>query len=501
MTSLESGEGTALRAPVWEDRDDFRRMRDVLDEIGYTHAGVCALLQTPDIYGASDARQELWRWRARGDSPLEILTRLFLLGLPVEASSVRRALLPMPLEQWQKARLLLGAGEQIRAAVHLLPVQARDRLVYDFATRDRAQMQPDYVMGVGSSSRTLANLTVRRPGPHTTTLDLGTGCGYQAFLAAAHSTAVVAADRNPRAVAMAAFNAALNGLDQVVCVEGDLFAPVAGQTFDLIVSNPPFVISPSTHYIFRDSGLPGDQICRRLVREAPAFLVEGGYCQILGNWAHVVGQDWQERLAEWAAGTGCDVWVMRCETQDTAVYAATWIEHTEGGDSRHTAAQFDAWMEYYAEQRIEAVSAGLITLRKASDRPNWFQADDAPVRMLGPCGSAVDRAFAARDFLLAAGEESLLREQALKIAPSVLLETRFEPTSEGWALDSTRLRLTKALAYEQEIPAVFASFIAQCREGQRPGEFLDALVTDAETRAGLLNGLRMLIARGFLLPA
>ena len=158
-------------------------------------------------------------------------------------------------------------------------------------------------------------------------------------------------------------------------------------------------------------------------------------------------------------------------------------------------------MEYYAEQRIEAVSAGLITLRKASDRPNWFQLDDAPARMLGPCGAAVERALAARDFLLAAGEESVLREQALKIAPSALLETRFEPTPEGWALDSTRLRLTEALAYEQEIPAAFAAFIAQCREGQRPGELLDAPATDAETRARLLNGLRMLIARGFLIPA
>ncbi|MCW3096990.1 MAG: methyltransferase protein [Chthonomonadaceae bacterium] len=497
--SSEPGEATTLRAPDWKDRDDFRRMRDVLDAIGYTHTEVCAQLQTLDIQGASDARQDLWRRRARGDSPREILIRLFLLGLTGEEAEVRRALAPMTLEQWLQAGLLLRSGEQIWAAVHLLPAQGQTRLIYDFAPRDRAQMRPDYVMGVGASSRTLANLTVRRPDMHTTTLDLGTGCGYQAFLAAAHSTRVVATDRNPRAVAMVAFNAALNGLDQVVCVEGDLFAPVVGQTFDLIVSNPPFVISPSMHYIFRDSGLPGDALCRQLVREAPEFLAEGGYCQILCNWAHITGYDWRERLAEWAAGIGCDVWVMRSETQDAAVYATTWIEHTEGGDRRHTTAEFDAWMEYYAAQGIEAVSAGLITLRKARDRPHWFQADDAPTRMLGPCGAAIDQAFAARDFLLAIGEEGLL-EQPLKITPSALLETRFAPTSEGWALDTTHLRLREGLAYEQEVPSAFAGFIAQCREGQRPGELLDAMDADAETRAGLLDGLRLLIARGFLLP-
>jgi len=495
------GEETALRAPDWEDRDDFRRMRDVLDAAGYIHAGVCALLQVSDIQGASEARQDLWRWRARGDSPLEVLIRLFLLGLAVEEDSVRRALLPMTLEQWQQARLLQRSDGQIRATVHLLPVQGETRLIYDFATRDRARMRPDYVMGVGSSSRTLANLTIRRPGAQTTTLDLGTGCGYQAFLAAAHSSAVVAADRNPRAVAMTAFNAALNGLDHVSCVEGDLFAPVAGQTFELIVSNPPFVISPSTHYIFRDSGLPGDQICRQLVWEAPAFLAEGGYCQILGNWAHLAGQDWRERLAEWATGSGCDVWVMRCETHEAAIYAMTWIEHTEGGDRRHTAAQFDAWMEYYAAQGIEAVSAGLITLRKTSDRPNWFQADDAPTRMLGSCGDAVHRGFAARDFLRASGKERGLWEQPLKISPSALLETRFAPASEGWALNSTDLRLTEGLAYEQEIPSALTAFIAQCREGQRPADLLDSLARDAETQAMFLDRLRLLIARGFLMPA
>lgn len=497
----ESGDERVRPAPNWEDRNDFLRMREVLDNAGYTHAGICRLLHAPDLQGASEVRQDLWRRHAGGDSPLEILTRLFLLGLPVAESSARQALAPMALEQWQQARLVLREGEQVCATVHLLPLANEQRLIYDFAPRNRALMRPDYVMGVGSSSRTLANLTIRLPSTQTT-LDLGTGCGYQAFLAAAHSRRVVATDRNPRAVAMAQFNALLNGLDQVECMEGDLFEPVAGRRFDLIVSNPPFVISPSSHYIFRDSGLAGDGICRRVLREAPAFLTEGGYCQILCNWAHLIGQEWRERLAEWAGGLGCDVWVMRCETQEAAVYAATWIEHTEGGDRGHTAAEFDAWMDYYAEQGIEAISAGLITLRKTGGGgPNWFQADDAPARMLGACGGAVAHAFAARDFLLQTQEASVLENLPLRIAPSALLETRFIPTEEGWELQKSSLRLTEGLAYEQEIPPAFASFLAQCREGIPPGELLDALAPDPGTRAFFLDGIRLLIAQGFLLPA
>jgi methylase of polypeptide subunit release factors len=53
-------------------------------------------------------------------------------------------------------------------------------------------------------------------------LDLGAGCGIQALLAARHADRVVASDLNPRAVGIAAFNAALNEV-AVDCVEGDLF--------------------------------------------------------------------------------------------------------------------------------------------------------------------------------------------------------------------------------------------------------------------------------------
>lgn len=142
MTSSGLGEEIALRAPDWEDKDDFRRMQDVLDTVGYTHAEVCAQLQTTDIQGASDARQYQWRRCVRGDSPKEILIRLFLLGLMGDEAEVRRALAPMSLEQWLQAGLLLRRGEQIWAAVHLLPAQGRIRLIYDFAPRGRRSTSP-----------------------------------------------------------------------------------------------------------------------------------------------------------------------------------------------------------------------------------------------------------------------------------------------------------------------------------------------------------------------
>ena len=73
-------------------------------------------------------------------------------------------------------------------------------------------------------------------------LDMGTGSGVCAVVAARHARRVIAVDINPAAVRCATINVALNGMEQRVEVRhGDLFAPVAGQQFDLILFNPPFL--------------------------------------------------------------------------------------------------------------------------------------------------------------------------------------------------------------------------------------------------------------------
>ncbi|GAB4515917.1 MAG: hypothetical protein OHK0046_20160 [Anaerolineae bacterium] len=72
-------------------------------------------------------------------------------------------------------------------------------------------------------------------------LDMGTGSGIGAVFAAETARQVVAVDINPEAVRCARLNALLNRVEQCVDVrEGDLFAPVEGQRFDVVLFNPPF---------------------------------------------------------------------------------------------------------------------------------------------------------------------------------------------------------------------------------------------------------------------
>ena len=208
--------------------------------------------------------------RLAGDDEFTTLARLFLLGLDVPARNVTDVIGDLALEDLDSMRLAEATPDGVRATVRLVP-HGDYYLASDLAGDSLADSPRVWVPGVQAPSVTLAKLAVRRS--VRAALDLGTGCGIQALLAAKHAERVVATDVNPRALRFAAFNAALNGVD-VELREGDLFAPVAGERFDLIVSNPPYVISPEARHLYRDSGLGADEVSRRVVRQAAVHLVD-----------------------------------------------------------------------------------------------------------------------------------------------------------------------------------------------------------------------------------
>ncbi len=490
------------RAPSFDSQEDFDRFRSILLDGGYTPGKILERIGYTDLSSVRSDDLPLLMRRTKGAEPLDSFIRLFLMEAAVSARDAQRAFKPMELETLCKAGLLQIDGASVRASVKLVPFQ--DLLIaFDLSGRLQTDCAHDYVMGIGSSSLTLANLTVRS---HSRlTLDLGAGCGVQTLFAARHSDRVVAVDRNARAVQFADFNARLNELSSIESLEGDFFEPVQGKTFDLIVSNPPFVISPETRYIYRDGGMQGDMICRKIAREAPHFLNEGGFCQILCNWAEYSGENWRERLEKWFEGSGCDVWVMRSETRDAASYASTWIRHTEKAQSSDFAQRFDEWMSYYERQGIEAMSAGLISMRRSSGRANWFKADESPEKMLGKCGEHVVQGFKLKDFLESLAGDSDLLAACLCASPDVRLDKSYEISEEAWVETGTQLSLKRGLAYSGRADAFIAELVAGC-DGRRP--LRDLLVKMAkslhvspeEISSALCGIVRGLIERGFLLP-
>ncbi|MDY6998102.1 MAG: methyltransferase, partial [Actinomycetota bacterium] len=297
---------------------------------GYTTDGVAELLGAD----AGAFSRGLW-WsalrateRAGADRQrLAVLVRLLLLGTEESRDRVAAALPTAGVD----ALIVDGAfeaapGGGVRAALDIRPHSdgARDFLVVsdlDAAARP-GPVHHDHVLGIGGASVSLAHAVIREPVGRA--LDLGTGCGIQALHLAAHCEQIVATDTNERALALAAATARLNGMSWDLR-RGSLFEPVAGERFDLIVSNPPFVVGTgSLDYQYRDSGVAGDGLCRSMVEQVGDHLEPGGTAQIMANWLVGDGQDWRERVAGWLADTGLHAWVVQREFADPVSYVSLW---------------------------------------------------------------------------------------------------------------------------------------------------------------------------------
>jgi len=364
-------------------------------------------------------------------------------------------------------------------------------------------MAGDFVIGIGGATMTMANFMIRRRS--RLALDLGTGCGLLALLKSVETDKVIATDRNTRAVQLATFNARMNGLENMDCREGSLFEPVAGLTFDLIVSNAPFVISPSSGYLFLDGGMQGDQFCQNLVRGAAESLNEGGYCQFLCNWAHLKGQDWQERLSKWFDRTGCDAWVLRGETEDTSAYAKKWIKHFEPGDSADFGRIYGDWMNFYTSEGIEAISMGFITMRRRSTGANWFRIDTQPETKSRDLGEDIIGAFELRDFLDTVQDDESLMRAVLRPADELHLAVEYKTSVHGWTAVSRQLQKKRGFGFTANTDELCSGFIGRCDGKRTVGELVKEVASisslpEDRIAPGALHVIRHLIERGFLLP-
>ena len=120
-----------------------------------------------------------------------------------------------------------------------------------------------------------------RLGPGVRVLDLGTGSGHLAVVAALAGASATAVDVSRRALLSARLNARLNGV-RVTALRGDLFAPVAGRRFNVIVSNPPYLPHPDEklpeHGLARavDAGPRGRAFIDRICAQVGEHLTPGG---------------------------------------------------------------------------------------------------------------------------------------------------------------------------------------------------------------------------------
>jgi SAM-dependent methyltransferase len=434
----------------------IEELREVLANAGFDGDGVRTALGVEGRVLFRSVDVPVHR-RRLPEGPLGMIVDLFVLGSSLPLDRAKRAFAPMSLERLEELGLVRLATGELHATVRLVP---HDDLliVSDLPPRAGHEHAPDHVAGVHGPSNTLALLTVRREAG--TALDLGTGCGVQAILASRHSGRVVGTDVNARALNFAAFNLRLNGVENVELREGSFFDPVAGSRFDLVVTNPPYVISPETSFLFRDSGLAGDTVSREVVRQVPAFLEEGAYATILASWIHEPETDWSVKPRDWITGSGCDALLLHHGTQDPLTHAASWTRSDFGHDAEKFDAILDRWLEYLANLGAEGIAYGAVILRKREAASNWVRALEMPQGELQPAGEQIQRMFASQDFLERLdGDHDLLAER-LVLAERNVVEQRVVLRGHEWSIAESAIRLDEGLGFDAAIDPVIADLLA-----------------------------------------
>ena len=381
-----------------------------------------------------------------------VLTALFMLGEPVGAAALETALPRTGVAGALSIGLVVptqsASGEQCYApAVDLRPHEAEDAhgsvrwwVASDLGELVTGQaLAPDHVLGIGRAGLTLAALTPRKP--VETALDLGVGCGIQTLYLLRHVRQVVATDISTRALEFTAFNVALAGVDsaRVQLRQGNLLEPVAGQRFDLIVSNPPFVITPPS---VRQAGLPlmeyrdaGGPILPALVRGLEDHLNPDGVAVMLGNWEHREGTSWRTSVNQWI-GKSLDAWIIQREVQDPVEYAAMWLR--DGGlTPERSGVAFEnalaAWQEDFDSRQVSGVGMGYLVFHAPSvAAPGavvepWRVLEEVPTSGQGALGEHVAQVIAAHEALRGL-DDAQVAALKLRTASGLSKEEALTPT-------------------------------------------------------------------------
>jgi len=469
-------------------------LREALERSRYNEGGLMVALGGAVESSPGDAPVQS---RRLSDSDQAVLARLFLLGVTVDAERARAALEPASFDELRDAGVLEEVGgAAVRSPIRISPFEgvllAHDPDVIE-------DPEDDIVTGLNSAARTLASLTPRLPAARA--LDIGTGCGVQALLVAKHAEHVVATDVNPRALAYTQLSAALNGFDHVETREGSFFDPVQGEEFDLIVSNPPYVISPDDALVYRDAGLERDEVSRLAITGAASHLAEGGHAMLLANWVHDPWEAWADPIVRWLEGSGCDAVLLHHLTEDGLEYAAKW-------NARHRTNPevlgevIDRWTEWYRESGILSLATGGVALRCGDNAEPRVAALEMATGPSGRAGEHVMRLFAAADALAELDDEALLGTP-LALVPDHTLHRERPHDEDGYGVEKVRLVLDHSAGLATEFGPMVAAVLVGLDGHRTVADLLErmagALGTEpSDAQEAVLGAVRSLIEQGYV---
>lgn len=543
-------------APRSDDYARLVRLRERLTALNYTYDAVQELLgaNAADAMARDQVVPGIWRveqiLRGEYSAKQQNLARLlafFLLARPLTEAEATEVF-GETLQDFAEASLIeRDTAGRWTASVDLRPHAADDGTEIYVAADLGAHQRPgvlrkDHVLGIGHASLTLAQITERTPVKRA--LDVGTGCGIQTFHLLAHAEHVTATDISERALAFTRFNLLLNAQalnidpqnpqDRVSLREGSLLDPVAGERFNLVVSNPPFVITPRVagesaeeQFTYRDGGLPGDEIVSTMVRRLSSVLVPGGRAQMLGNWEIIRDSEdpsqprsWDERVRAWVEDADAEAWIIQRETLSPESYAETWLKDaSENRDRKHYEQTYLAYLNDFESRNVHSIGFGMIWLRRPSEDTaagvtaplQRFEEITYPIQQ--PIAHALTESVRRYDRLAAMDDEALLAAH-LEVAEDVTEERHGRPGAEHPSV--ILLRAGSGLCRTQLLSTETAGFTSASDGELAVGQIVAALAMllswpeydeaaaaargtqEQHPRDTLLHAVRELVLKSFL---
>jgi SAM-dependent methyltransferase len=459
-------------------------IRSLFDRADYRAASIATLIGRTG--GLRIERPEVPAVAAKLDRSrlLDALVALFLIEHDLEVRD------PDPLAEHvallTEAGLIELTGSVARSTMSIVP---HDELLIASDRRDYHE-EHDFVPGAQRPTDLLARLSMRPEVDRA--LDLGTGCGVQALLLSRHCASVVATDLSERALRYARFNSACNGATNIEFRHGSLLEPVAGERFDIVVSNPPYVISPESRFVFRDSGQRSDTMCRELIAALPTVMTDGGLATILVSWVQDPDSDRMTPL-DWIDDSCAGV-VLLGARQSPVEAATQWNQ-----DLREQPEVFDArvrtWMDYFEAEQIRQIGYGAVLLRHGG--PNWRQTLPLPGSIAGQASAHLLRLFRNGDLIHTYGPE-VVAGRHLTVEPTTELAEVWSPGPTGLELRSAEFRITEGLPYAVELDDDGATLLAALATTGTIADTITAMGADPAVEGAVVDLVGRLLSLGFL---
>lgn len=471
-------------------------LRDFLFESGYDAAHLGNELGLSHGLYANFANLEPLLERTSDDTRLAVLARLFFVAWPASQELCRKHIPDHVLQLCLDANVLALESGMFASSVALMPFE--NCLFASDAPRLRGS-NPNVIIGPSASTNLLARASVRTRTSNV--LDIGTGTGALAVIAAGYSDHVIGTDINERAIEFGRFNAALNGVHNVDFVLGDALSPIEGKKFSCILANPPFFPSAVQRFAYSDSPLELDGFTRKVAVEAPQYLEDGGVFQMLCEWVQVEGQPWEQRLRSWTAASGCDILLMLGPKMTAADYSEKRFHEAATLYQTKADTLMTERLNYLRSHQVEYVLSGLITMRKRAGA-NWFVS--IPGDLSKNFGAAIQERMDSLTFLSRQTPEQWLGCK-FRFAPDAIIRQTSALGERGWEVVSMEVSKPNGIGAPLKIDSPVLRTIEMFDGARTLGEIIVATaevngISPEESSARCVTLAKRLVQGSFIVP-